>query len=123
MGGLEGKEVFAEKKGLSIFKDKVGVCVWGGACGARQYVSELQSYSMPAPLLPQTLRVRRLFDPTRGTLVYVAYSTRLSSAADEGSVSTGRYRTSICALKLPAVASAPAVAAAGQAAAPALVGQ
>lgn len=43
-------QVFAEKKGLSIFKDK-------------------------------TLRVRRLYDPTRGTLVYVAYSTRLSSAA------------------------------------------
>lgn len=43
-------QVFAEKKGLSIFKDK-------------------------------TLRVRRMYDPTRGTLVYVAYSTRLSSAA------------------------------------------
>ncbi|KAF8061370.1 mannose-1-phosphate guanylyltransferase 2 [Scenedesmus sp. PABB004] len=54
LGGVEGKEVFSEKKGLSIFKDK-------------------------------TLRVRRLYDPSRSTLVYVAYSTRLSSAADEGS--------------------------------------
>eukprot|EP00775_Hariotina_reticulata_P010160 gene10160-10319_t len=70
MGGSEGKEVFAEKKGLSIFKDK-------------------------------TLRVRRLYDAQRNTLLYVAYSTRLSSAADEGNVSTGRYRTSICALRLP----------------------
>jgi catabolite regulation protein CreA len=43
-------------------------------------------------VLTQTLRVRRLYDPTRDTLVYVAYSTRLSSAADEGAVSTGRYR-------------------------------
>lgn len=74
LGGLEGKEVFAEKKGLSIFKDK-------------------------------TLRVRRIYDPTRGTILYVAYSTRLSSAADDGNVSSGRYRTSICALKLPAAAA------------------
>lgn len=84
LGGIEGKEVFSEKKGLSIFKDK-------------------------------TLRVRRMYDPTRGTLVYVAYSTRLSSAADEGNVSTGRYRTSICALKLPEAATAPAVASAQEA--------
>ncbi|WIA14579.1 hypothetical protein OEZ85_003095 [Tetradesmus obliquus] len=85
LGGAEGKEVFQEKKGLSIFKDK-------------------------------TLRVRRLYDPSRNTLVYVAYSTRLSTATDDGSVSTGRYRTSVCALKLP-VAAAPVLAAAEAAAA------
>ncbi len=32
---------------------------------------------------------------------YTAYSTRLTSAADDGGVSSGRYRTSICALALP----------------------
>eukprot|EP00879_Flechtneria_rotunda_P003057 GHRR01003277.1.p1 GENE.GHRR01003277.1~~GHRR01003277.1.p1 ORF type:complete len:252 (+),score=33.78 GHRR01003277.1:1011-1766(+) len=79
LASSEGKEIFSERKGLSIFKDK-------------------------------TLRVRRLYDPSRQTLVYVAYSTRLSSAADEGKVSSGRYRTSICALKLPSpAAKAPAV--------------
>lgn len=80
LGGTEGKEVFSEKKGLSIFKDK-------------------------------TLRVRRVYDPTRRTVMYVAYSTRLSTATDDGTVSTGRYRTSICALRLPPVPAAPEVAA------------
>jgi catabolite regulation protein CreA len=45
--------------------------------------------------------VRRLYDPDRRNLLYVAYSTRLSTAADEGTVTTGRYRTSICAVHLP----------------------
>lgn len=56
----------------------------------------------------KTLRVRRLYDPDRRTLLYVAYSTRLSTAADDGAVTTGRYRTSICAVHLP---DAPPVAA------------
>ncbi|GBF99110.1 hypothetical protein Rsub_11919 [Raphidocelis subcapitata] len=68
--GGEGREVFSEKKGLSIFKDK-------------------------------TLRVRRLYDPDRRNLLYVAYSTRLSTAADDKGVSTGRYRTSLCTVHLP----------------------
>lgn len=57
-------------------------------------------------------------DPKRNSLIYIAYSTRLSTAADDGSVSSGRYRTSICALKVPD-APAPAPAAAAAAAAPA----
>lgn len=58
----------------------------------------------------KTLRIRRLFDAKRNTVVYVAYSTRLSSASDDGAVSAGRYRTSICALGLPAEATAPPAA-------------
>ncbi|GFH13884.1 uncharacterized protein HaLaN_09847 [Haematococcus lacustris] len=49
----------------------------------------------------KTLRVRRVYDPKRNSVVYVAYSTRLNSASDEGSVSSGRYRTSVCVVKLP----------------------
>ncbi|KAG2426210.1 hypothetical protein HXX76_013191 [Chlamydomonas incerta] len=64
----------------------------------------------------KTLRVRRVFDAERRTVVYVAYSTRLSTAADEGGVSTGRYRTSMCAVALPKPAPAPPVAAAAVAA-------
>jgi len=84
--GGAGAEVFAERKGLNLFRDK-------------------------------TLRVRRIFDGDRRTAVYVAYSTRLGTAGDEGAVSTGRYRTSICVVPLPAYAEAPAVAAEAAAAA------
>ncbi|GLC42969.1 hypothetical protein PLESTB_000281500 [Pleodorina starrii] len=55
----------------------------------------------------KTLRVRRVYDAERRTVVYVAYSTRLSTASDEGGVSTGRYRTSLCAVTLPPPAAAP----------------
>ena len=48
----------------------------------------------------KTLRVKRVYDSQRQTLVYVAYSTRLSTATDDKGVSTGRYRTSICAIPL-----------------------
>lgn len=52
----------------------------------------------------KSLRVRRLYDSKRNTVVYIAYSTRLTSAGDEGGASTGRYKyaftstsTSLCA--------------------------
>ena len=68
-----GGEVFAEKRGLSLIQNK-------------------------------TLRVRRVFDAERRTLLYVAYATRLAPGGDgadaEGAGS--RYRTSICAVPLPA---------------------
>lgn len=40
----------------------------------------------------KTLRVRRLYDSNRQVMVYIAYSTRLTSASDEGGASTGRYK-------------------------------
>jgi len=79
----------------------------------------------------KTLRVRRVWDPAHRTVIYVAYSTRLNSAADSAGPSTGRYkcvlllrallaalplltrllvrRTSVCALPV-GVAPAPALA-------------
>lgn len=53
-------QVFSEKKGLNIFKDK-------------------------------TVRIRRILDLERRNVLYISYSTRLSSAADEG-VTGGRYK-------------------------------
>ncbi|KAG1670688.1 hypothetical protein FOA52_010964 [Chlamydomonas sp. UWO 241] len=58
----------------------------------------------------KTLRVRRLYDSKRNTLLYVAYSTRLTS--DEGSVSTGRSADVPGDSALPWGAAAAAAAAA-----------
>ncbi|CAD7698473.1 unnamed protein product, partial [Ostreobium quekettii] len=67
-----GQEVFSESKGLSLFGSKA-------------------------------TRVRRLWDADRRTLLYVAYGTRgLTSGTDEGGPSPGRYKTSICAVEVPA---------------------
>mmetsp|Transcript_19358 Transcript_19358/g.57424 ORF Transcript_19358/g.57424 Transcript_19358/m.57424 type:complete len:227 (-) Transcript_19358:571-1251(-) len=60
--------------------------------------SEKKSFNL---FQDKTLRIRRIYDSKRNTVLYVAYSTRLSSAADDGAVSTGRYRTSLCAVRLP----------------------
>lgn len=68
----------------------------------------------------KTLRVRRVYDKERKTLVYIAYSTRFQNAADDQSVSTGRYRTSLCAV--PLVPQAPALTFTDQAQVPALAG-
>jgi catabolite regulation protein CreA len=45
----------------------------------------------------KTLRVRRLYDQAHKTLLYVAYSTRLTGAENSGA---GRYKTSVCALPI-----------------------
>ena len=47
----------------------------------------------------QTLRVRRLLDEKNQTLLYIAYSTRLSSSPEEG-ISSGRYRHAPCSAVL-----------------------
>ena len=47
----------------------------------------------------KTLRIRRVLHRENGTLVYVSYSTRTSSADAEGP-SAGQYKTSICVVPL-----------------------
>ena len=46
------------------------------------------------------LRLRRIVDPSNGSIIYISYSTRFTSSADEGGVSSSRYRTSICAVPI-----------------------
>jgi catabolite regulation protein CreA len=54
---------------------------------------ELISQNRNISLFQQkALRVRRLYDEQRDTVIYVAYSTRLTSASDEGGASQGRYK-------------------------------
>jgi hypothetical protein len=113
--GTEGREVFSEKKGISIFKVRPAPASRVPLPHPADHPQHPpfpppphppSTHPTPPPRQDKTLRIRRLYDPDRRTLLYVAYSTRLSTAADEGGVSTGRYRTSICALHLP---DAPAV--------------
>jgi CreA protein len=68
------------------------------AAGGAELFSERKGLSLVAN---KTLRVRRVFDAKRSALLYVSYSTRLSDDADTAST---RYRTSVCALPLPAEA-------------------
>lgn len=48
----------------------------------------------------KTLKIRRIYDEEKQALLYVSYSSRLTSAGEEDTsgkgVSAGRYRTSIC---------------------------
>mmetsp|Transcript_13 Transcript_13/g.25 ORF Transcript_13/g.25 Transcript_13/m.25 type:complete len:237 (-) Transcript_13:29-739(-) len=74
--GGEGDEIYSEAKGLNL------------GFGTK------------------TLRIRRLVDltdPQHPGVVYVSYSTRPKNASESGSVSSGRYKTSLCALSLPAM--------------------
>ncbi len=43
-------------------------------------------------------RIRRIYNPDSGDVVYVSYNTRNTRSADEGGVSSSRYRTSVCAV-------------------------
>lgn len=59
-------------------------------------------------LMPQALRVRRIYDEKNGVLIYVAYTTRFNSANDEGERGfSSRYRSSVCAV--PVARDAPAL--------------
>ena len=49
----------------------------------------------------KSIRVRRVYDQEIGTLIYVAYSTRLNTHDDDSeSPSQGRYNTAMCAIPL-----------------------
>ena len=43
-------------------------------------------------------RIRRIYNPDSGDVVYVSYNTRNTRSADKGGVSSSRYRTSVCAV-------------------------
>lgn len=74
------------------------------ASGGQEIFSEGKGINL---FQQKTLRVRRVYHDN--TLLYVSYSTRLSSTSDDG-VSSGRYRTSICALPVAPVPVAELVA-------------
>jgi len=61
---------------------------------------EVYSERKNLSLATKTLRVRRLYDEKHDTLVYVAYSTRLSSTKDDGASVSSQYKTSICTIPL-----------------------
>lgn len=65
------------------------------APGGQDVFSEQKGINL---FVAKTTKVRRVYDAEHDTLLYVSYSTRLTTSADEGKVSSGRYRTSICAL-------------------------
>ncbi|KAI7846478.1 hypothetical protein COHA_000013 [Chlorella ohadii] len=76
ISGVEGKEIFSERKGINLFQNK-------------------------------NLRVRRIYDDKNKVIIYVAYSTRFTGAAEEKELSTSRYRTSVCAVPVSAPSLVP----------------
>jgi hypothetical protein len=55
----------------------------------KEVLSQNRNFNM---FQQKALRVRRLYDEKRNAIVYVAYSTRLNNATDEGAASVGRYK-------------------------------
>jgi CreA protein len=54
-----------------------------------------QVFSQARSLLFKSVNVRRLYDKEKGTLLYVAYSTRLNVGDDENK---SRFKTTMCAI-------------------------
>ncbi len=49
---------------------------------------------------PSFASIRRIYNPDTNDVVYVAYNTRNTRSADEGGVSSSRYRTSMCSVHI-----------------------
>ncbi|KAI3436709.1 hypothetical protein D9Q98_006124 [Chlorella vulgaris] len=64
----------------------------------------------------KNLRIRRVWDANNRVVIYTAYSTRFTGAAEEKELSTSRYRTSVCAV--PVGRAPPLVPVATEAVAP-----
>eukprot|EP01023_Acetabularia_acetabulum_P038998 TRINITY_DN3738_c0_g1_i1.p1 TRINITY_DN3738_c0_g1~~TRINITY_DN3738_c0_g1_i1.p1 ORF type:complete len:227 (-),score=36.18 TRINITY_DN3738_c0_g1_i1:714-1394(-) len=77
--------------------DQAALQKFGGSSG-QEIFSEQKGFNI---FKNKTVRVRRVYDDSRNTLVYVSYSTRNTGSGDEGGPTTGRYRSSLCALPLP----------------------
>merc|ERR1711865_399253 len=59
-------------------------------------------------LLFKTLRVQRIYDEEKNTVVYVSYNTRLNKGEDSNK---SRFKTSLCAISLDDYSVRPPVAA------------
>eukprot|EP01024_Parvocaulis_polyphysoides_P057150 TRINITY_DN606_c0_g1_i2.p1 TRINITY_DN606_c0_g1~~TRINITY_DN606_c0_g1_i2.p1 ORF type:complete len:225 (-),score=22.25 TRINITY_DN606_c0_g1_i2:514-1188(-) len=77
--------------------DKAALQKFAGTSG-QEIFAEQKGFNL---FKNKTVRVRRIYDDSRNTLLYISYSTRMTGSKDEGGPSTGRYRSSLCALPLP----------------------
>jgi catabolite regulation protein CreA len=114
VSGKEGKEIFAELKALNPFQNKQTRWVIASSSCARSS----RSATLRSPVLgdstltrarrlyahsrhaPSFASIRRIYNPDTNDVVYVAYNTRNTRSADEGGVSSSRYRTSMCSVHI-----------------------
>lgn len=80
--GSEGEDIYEESRNM-FFK-------------VRNWYSNIFLYLIK--FFPQQIRIRRVIDKQSNTLVYIAYTTRISTQSDSNK---SRFRSSVCALPLP----------------------
>lgn len=100
---LQSGDIFSEpsQTSLACVRDELaeGAVVIRGDLGGREGKEVFAERKNLNLLNNKTLRIRRVLHRENGTLVYVSYSTRTSSADAEGP-SAGQYKTSICVVPL-----------------------